>query len=161
MQRGAAEIVCFVHQCLHCLCVKRHFWCKIVNSIWTAYGEVIIDVSLMKSCYGVGQFIFTFSDLWNVSCRSVLVYWKLYNGCLPPYLATEAEVKHAWFGSVLNDEVEDVTVVFVSDGFARFSFDEGVHAVPWLLRCRQQQRSPSLTVLGVDLRSLKKKGPKC
>ena len=51
-------------------------------------------------------------------------------GSLRLYLATEAEVKHAGFGPILDDEVEDVTVVFVSDGFARFSFDEGVHAVP-------------------------------
>ena len=47
-----------------------------------------------------------------------------------PYLATEAEVKHAGFGSVFDDEMEDVAVVFVSNGFARFPFDEGVHAVP-------------------------------
>ena len=74
---------------------------------------------------------------------------------LLPHLATEAEVEHAGFGSVLDDEMEDVTVVFVADGFARFSFDQGVHAVPRLLRGRQQQRSPPLTVLCVNLCSLK------
>ena len=74
---------------------------------------------------------------------------------LLPHLAAEAEVEHAGFGSILHDEMENVTVVFVADGFARFPFDEGVYAVPRLLRRRQQQRSPPLTVLRVNLCSLK------